>query len=374
MARKPSPWWWEEERGWYVNHNGKRHFLGKHPENASRPKKSEKTGRWNAPKEIEQAFRLLLSHESEFYGAGGQNDPLVQVLDDFIAWSQENKAQRTTMGYRRFCQDFVNVKGEDAASFGTIPAIKITGKHIQVWLNQRPTWGPSTKRNAITAIVAALNWAVRNRGLERNPLHGIRKPEAKRRKSTVSLDEFEKILAIATGPFSDLITVSYDSGARPFELKDLESRHVDLAKRRAVIPADEAKGRKYTRVLYFATDRSLAIVERLIQSHPSGPIFRNNRGNQWTGDAVKCSFARLEKILGKRLCHYDFRRTYITRKIVSGVDSHIVAKLAGHQSTAMIDRHYSAVGEDHDFMLRMAGIGNGGGIVTGSQANPDYGN
>ncbi len=37
MARKPSPWWREEESGWYVNFEGKRHFLGKHPEDAAKP-------------------------------------------------------------------------------------------------------------------------------------------------------------------------------------------------------------------------------------------------------------------------------------------------------------------------------------------------
>ena len=57
---------------------------------------------------------------------------------------------------------------------------------------------------------------------------------------------------------------------------------------------------------------------------------------------------------GKRFNHYAFRRTFITRKIIAGVDSHVVAKLSGHQSTAMIDRHYSAVANDHEFMLRMA--------------------
>ena len=98
----------------------------------------------------------------------------------------------------------------------------------------------------------------------------------------------------------------------------------------------------------------MEIVRRLCDQRPTGPLFLNNRENPWTGDAVKCCFARLEKKVGKRLKHYDFRRTFITRKIIAGVDSHVVAKLSGHQSTAMIDRHYSAVANDHEFMLKMA--------------------
>ena len=67
-----------------------------------------------------------------------------------------------------------------------------------------------------------------------------------------------------------------------------------------------------------------------------------------------CVFARLEKTLGKRVTHYDLRRTFITRKIIAGVDSHVVATLSGHQSTAMIDKHYSAVARDDGFLLEQA--------------------
>ena len=196
----------------------------------------------------------------------------------------------------------------------------------------------------------------------------------------------------------------------------MEKRHVEIDKKRAVIPADEAKGRKHTRVIYFATDRAVDILTRLSGEYPTGPLFRNDKGNKWTGDAVKCRFEDIEvafgikemerqgvqldvseesiarvqatlsptkkergsgkevakkgwelhkearlkliaeqtKQYGKRFNHYAFRRTFITRKIIAGVDSHVVAKLSGHQSTAMIDRHYSGVANDHEFMLKEA--------------------
>ena len=109
-----------------------------------------------------------------------------------------------------------------------------------------------------------------------------------------------------------------------------------------------------TKVVYFPTERSMQIIRRLCAASHRVHLFRNNRGNKWTGDAVKCVFARMEATLGKRVTHYDFRRTFITRKIIAGVDSHVVATLSGHQSTAMIDKHYSAVAKDHDFLLEQA--------------------
>ena len=78
------------------------------------------------------------------------------------------------------------------------------------------------------------------------PSRGWRSPRRNAGKQTITPEEFETILESVTGPFADLLTVSYDSGARPFEAKDLEARHCQLREQRAVIPADEAKGRKRT--------------------------------------------------------------------------------------------------------------------------------
>jgi hypothetical protein len=50
--------------------------------------------------------------------------------------------------------------------------------------------------------------------------------------------------AIPDQRFRDLLIASYDSGGRPFEVKELEARHCQFDKQRAVIPKDEAKGRK----------------------------------------------------------------------------------------------------------------------------------
>ncbi len=415
MAKKPNPWYWEARNVWCVKIDGERQLLGEHPPDLPLPTKSKKTGRWNPPQPILDAFhRLMRGEPSQPVAEGG--DAVVAVLDDFVRWATENKAPLTAKRYMEFCQSFVRAEVE-GVKVGRLPVAKLTSKHVTAWINGEEGWGPTTRRNAITALQAALNWAVLNRGLDRNPIRGMKKPEAKRRTDVVSPAEFEEILnLVGDGCFRDLLVVSYDCGARPFEVKDLERRHVDFDKRCAVIPADEAKGRKHTRTVYLPTDRSVEIVRRLCEEHPEGPVFRNSKGNRWTGDAVKCRFEDIEidfglkemerqgvaldvteeaihafaktlkkarknketgretpklawelrkearqKLIagqvrkyGKRFNHYAFRRTFITRKIIAGVDSHVVAKLAGHQSTIMIDRHYSQVASDHEFMLQQA--------------------
>ncbi len=349
MARKPSPWWWEDEKGWYVNHRGKRHPLGKHPENAPAPKKSNRTGRWNAPPEIETAFRNLLGGE-----APANSESVVSVLDDFISWCTKERAAKTVARYVELIQDFVKAKA-DGLPFGALDVSKLTSKHVTQWLALRPTWGPTTRRNAITVIQRGFNWAVKNRGLARNPIKGMEKPTGKKRTDLVTPDEFEKLLAaIPDQRFRDLLIVSYESGGRPFEVKDLEARHLQLDKQRAVISAEEAKGRKNTRIVYIPTERSMEVVRRLAEQFPEGPLFRNRLGRKFTAMAVKCRFEDLDHVLGRRVTHYSLRHSRITDWLLSGVDSHVVAKLSGHQDSKMVDTTYSHVQDDYAYMLKNA--------------------
>lgn len=356
MARKASPWYRAERNEWCVTINGVHHRLGEHPAGAKAPKKSKRTGKWNAPKEIEDAFVRLLAGEEKPATpepAAPEAGSVQAAFHAFNKWCKENRGALTARRYKEVLEDFINFEIE-GIQLGLLSVDRIHAGHVTAWLEARPTWGPTTRRNAITAIQRAFNWGVGNLGLSRNPVRGMSKPTAKRRSSVLTPEEFALILANVPQTLADLLIVSYDSGARPAEVKRFERRHIDLEKRRAVIPAEEAKGKLHTRVVYFPTERSLEIIRRLCEKHPEGPLFRNRLGNAWTGDAIKCAFTRLKAVLGRTVTHYDFRRTFITRKIIAGVDSHVVAKLAGHQSTAMIDKHYSCVADDAEFMLKMA--------------------
>jgi integrase len=100
----------------------------------------------------------------------------------------------------------------------------------------------------------------------------------------------------------------------------------------------------------------------------------NRRGRPWTASAVRLRFARLEEKLGKLYTHYAFRHSWITRKLLAGVDSHMVAKLAGHSDTKMVDAVYSHVADDYKFMLEQAQKelrpSNGGGQVKEPSVAP----
>ncbi|MGA2065866.1 MAG: hypothetical protein ABSG86_12910 [Thermoguttaceae bacterium] len=390
MARRAKPWYWKARKIWCVYHNGEKIPLG--------PDRDEAFHYYHEIMAKSQQKRQPVQ-----WGA------IAAILDDFLTWTEENRAPRTYSRYRDFIQSFVSHCGR--RGIGTLNA-----SHVTAWLNSQKGWNSTTNRNATAALQRGFNWAVGNRGLDRNPIRGMEKPEAKTRTTIITAEEFDAFLShVDDTAFRDLLIVSYDAGGRPQETKHLETRHVQIDKQRAVIPAGEAKG-GISRAIYFPTERSLDIIKRLVEEYPTGPLFRNNKGNPWTGFAVKLRFERLqiaigrremagrglvsavtdeaiEKLVGKlsktrvnratgkktektvaelrrearsrlvtmeakqyarRHCQYDLRHTFVTRKLKAGVDSHLVAALAGHKDTKMIDKVYSPVADDHEFMLEQA--------------------
>lgn len=346
MAKLPGPWYWEARKAWYVIVGGRRVQLGLDPPGKP-PERSKKTGRWNPPPEILGAFHNLMTQGTPRPEEAGDGTLVADVLQSFINWCKQNRARETTERYFDFLDRFNKAH----------PAFRVTqinAGHVTKWLDGQDGWGPTTKRNAITALMRAFNWACKNYGLTLNPIKGMEKPEARTRTETLTPEEFEKILAAAKPRFRDLLIVSWDSGARPFEVKRLEARHCKLDKQRAIIPKEEAKGRKRPRVFYFPTERSMGVIRRLMAEHPRGLLFLNHKRREWTAMAVKCAFAALDDVLGRRITHYSLRHSFVTRKLVAGVDSHIVAALAGHRDTSMIDKVYSHVADDEGFMLEQA--------------------
>jgi integrase len=217
MGRKATPWWWEARKAYYATIKGVRHRLGT---------------------VLRQAESKLKRLEGEPREQAVPSDSVALILDAFIDWTEENRAAKTARGYKDFCQSFIDYCGK-------MPVSKLKREHVEKWLTSRKTWNSTTKRNAITALQRGLNWAVNNLDLERNPIHGMEKPEAKKRTSVVTLGEFKAILRHTSDrAFRWLLEFCWDVGTRPQEVKGLEARHVDLEKRRCILPADEAKGKR----------------------------------------------------------------------------------------------------------------------------------
>ena len=142
------------------------------------------------------------------------------------------------------------------------------------------------------------------------------------------------------------------TGARPQEARMLEARHFQRGQ--IVFPRLESKGKKRERIIRLPGE-ALAIVQRLMEKYPDGPLFRTRKGLAWTRDSLAGRCRKLGKVCNvPQLVPYSCRITYATEAVIAGLDSLVLMKLMGHTSTRMLEAVYAKHGQRNDFMLGQA--------------------
>jgi integrase len=99
------------------------------------------------------------------------------------------------------------------------------------------------------------------------------------------------------------------------------------------------------------------LTRRLLQEHPTGPLFRGPRGGKpFTRNGIRCRFRRLRQKLPHLagVISYTFRHTYATDALEHGVGVAEVAELLGHKGTEMVMRHYQHLSEKREHMRQAA--------------------
>jgi hypothetical protein len=166
--RQPKPWFRAALNAWYVEHYGKQVRLGEHPEKDPPPKRTK--GGWNVPRPILDAFYKLMATDPTNLPVG-EKLLTAQLCDLFLDYSERHNERETYDHYKRFLQSFSEL-------YGRIPAQKLKPIHVTRWLDQHNWKGG--RRNAITAVKRAFNWADKQGILSTNPLRNVEKPPAGR--------------------------------------------------------------------------------------------------------------------------------------------------------------------------------------------------
>ncbi|MCY2952654.1 MAG: tyrosine-type recombinase/integrase [Planctomycetota bacterium] len=320
MPHFPKPYFRESRRSWFVQINGHETNLG-----------PDKDAAFLKYHELMQQPAPLLPSEA-----------VIVLTDAFLDWCHKNRASRSYDWYKEHIQSFAD----------TIPASLTVAQlrpfHVQQWVDGKD-WSDGMKRGSIIAVQRALNWAVELGFIAKSPLAHFKKPRAGKRETIITPKLYGEISRRFDQPFRDLLTLAWETGARPQELLALEGRHVDLGAFRLVFPQKEAKGRKHLRIIYL-NDAALAVIGRLLLKYPEGKLLRNEDEKPWTRHAVSCRFLRLKKRIGLKLCLYNFRHSFCHRAIKNGVDPITLANLMGHVDTAMIARVYSNLSQDPGYL------------------------
>lgn len=198
-------------------------------------------------------------------------------------------------------------------------------------------WSDTTQANAITTVNGLMRWAGRKEFSAPMPPKDSRGEE-----SVITPAVYEQLLKATTGDFHDYLRVLWLTGARPSEILGLTVETVNWTTGTCTLKRHKMRKRNQTRMIIFSDD-AIAILKELAARHKSGPLFRGLGGRPLSLHAVIVRLIRLCRKLGVKVTAYHFRHTFATRALLDGEPNAYVAALMGHNSTRMIDRHYSHV-------------------------------
>jgi integrase len=326
MARKSKPWWREERGQWFVQHNGRQVPLG--------PDKVEAEKKWHT-------LMALAGKDT-----AGDENPFKIIADERLEWVRRHKKAKTYRVYKLLLQEFHNLHGN-------VPVKSLKPRHVDEVLALHPDWSKSTIRSFMVCINTTLNWAVRQEYITFNPLAKklpIPAVVSRGKESVIEPDDYEKMIQHATPALRDFIVACRNTGTRPHVVAAVTA--ADFYEDAACWVVNEHKTDDDGQPLVVhLNDTMMALTKKLIALHPSGPLFRNNRGNPWVDTAWGKAMAGLRKTLAGRGIKikgrgilYGFRHTYATDLLGEGVPDTHAATLLGHKSTAMIHKHYSHLG------------------------------
>jgi integrase len=345
-VRQPKPWFRSALNAWYVEHNNKQVRLGEHPEGAASPKKTK--GSWNAPQAILDAFYKLMASDPANLPKQAQI-LTVQVCDLFLDHSEKHNEEATYIWYKHFLQSFSNL-------YGRLPAHELKPIHVSRWIDANAWKGG--RRNAVTCVKRAFNWADRQGVLSPNPLRNVEKPPAGRRTRIVTETERKEIFAaIPDRNFREFLSALQQTGCRPSEVARVTAANVRLDLGVWIFEKHKTAGKTgKPRVIYLSPEM-LELSRRLVAERPEGPLFPSRKLNRpFSKNAIRCRFRNLRKKLPhlKGIVAYAFRHSYASEALERGVGIAHVAELLGHSDTRMVSAHYGHLNQKVEHMREAA--------------------
>ncbi len=309
-----------------------------------------------------------------------------EALDTYLARIQKTKKEGTYELRLRAFKPFVDhdtgkgLIGEKLVSTLTHMDVYAFLEHMEKPRHQKREkeqkrrkpvgWSAGSKRNCVTGLLAAFNWARKSKLIADNPLDGIEKDSAVSRgaealigNTTTEIEaNHQKILDASPPPYRPFIQALKDTGARPGELMAATAAHFREDMGAFVFQKEATRtkeqfahktAKKKDRVL-FLPGKTLETVKELVKLYPTGPLFRRTwpKGSKHrrkaAGDAppftrvsIVDRFLKLQKKLQMpNLTAYSYRHTFATEMLKAGMDVETLAELMGN-SALVIRQHYS---------------------------------
>jgi integrase len=233
---------------------------------------------------------------------------------------------------------------------------------VTTWVNTRYAvtdgYSDSVRWQAQKVAVLLFRWATAQGLLAKNPLEGFKKSTRCGKRGTFlkHADYLKLIEACEDDDFKNLLTLLWETGARPQELFQAQAKHLERIGESGRLVFRKAAGdnvKKHETRIVWLNPTAFAIVAKLAERYPAGPLLRNGHGRKYTTSGSSQRFARLAKVTGVTTSLYEFRHGFAHHHAtVKKTDIATLAALMGHSSTKMLVEVYSHVDANSDHMLR----------------------
>jgi integrase len=300
---QPKPWFRASKNAWYVQIGKRQVCLGKDEAEAHR-----------------RFYRLMAEEGLDQVRRPTAEIQVAVLCDLYLEHSKRHHAPATYSWYRIYLQDFCN-------RYGVLTVAALKPLHVTRWIEAHD-WSQSTRRGAITIIKRVLSYALAEGYIREDPLRSLKKPPVERRKKLLSAEEQQALFdATPDQPFRDFLTALQETGARPGEIAAVTAADVDLDEGLWVLQTHKTRAKTGKARVIYLTTRMVELCRRLVDLHPTGPLFHNTDDTPWNRNAVRCRFRRLRKKLGldAGVVAYAFRHSWTTDALEKGVPIATVA-------------------------------------------------
>ena len=219
-------------------------------------------------------------------------------------------------------------------------------------------WSATRQRDAAAWIVRLFKWGHNTDRLSKNPLATLQLPPANNRQGVIDPRIHGKLvheaMASRNKAFACYLIASH-CGARPQQIRELTAAHCSHDFAFAVFDNHKTKHKTNKPLVVYFSPCMQTLLKILAARRPTGKLFRQDDGSQWTKDTACRRFARMRTKLGldTKTVLYLYRHTHATDLLRAGVSAEIAAAMLGHTSSEMVRRIYSHL-QLHDQELMTA--------------------
>jgi integrase len=292
-----------------------------------------------------QAKKILAQHMQEivagkFLAVEKPEVTFNEAADSFLGYSEAR---------RKSHENDIQMVDRLKAYFGNRPLKSLTPDIVEGFLTHRKKAGnqaPDKSRNGkalanstinrdLGVLKSIVNRAVFNGLLEKNPIQRVRAFREESRDRTLTLEEYETLLALCSPRLSAIVQLAYWTGMRKGEILGLRWDQVDFQNKVVNLEAADTKTQEKREVPL--TEALLGLLKRTPKTLGCPCVF-TERGKRIID--IKTAFLKAVRAAGiKNFRFHDLRHCAVTNLRKAGVNDSVIMSISGHKTYAMFKRY-----------------------------------